>query len=150
MPCDWLTLLLPVLWAVIATLIGLALYKTSKALFESQKSNTTASRRIRLTGSVTIAALAFYGMKWATPPQRLQAIPEGAIVVKANDLGKLYDLSTELDRSSIQLEGCTSTLSVADCKEEIRRVRNQTVSMNETLLRTLKGGASIGEENRAK
>ena len=138
MSCDALTLLLPVLWAVIAMLIGLALYKTSKAFFESQSKNTSASRTLRLTGSVTIAALAFYGMKWATPPQRLQAIPDGAIVIKSNDLGKLYDLSTDLDRASIQLEGCTSTLSVADCKEEIRKVRNQTVSMNETLERILK------------
>jgi hypothetical protein len=126
MTLDTLSLLLPILWALIATVVGLLLYKTSEALFESKQKDETGTKRLRLLGSVTIAALAFYGMKYATPSERLRAapiIPEGSIVLKRNDVENLHGLTVKLDRSSLDLQGCLTTLDAADCREKIVEVQ---------------------------
>ena len=52
----------PVVWAIVATAIGLVLYKSSSALIEQRKEGRT----IRLTGSVAIAVLTFFGLRWAS------------------------------------------------------------------------------------
>jgi ABC-type phosphate transport system auxiliary subunit len=134
---DVITLFLPVIWAVIATIIGLALYKTSDAFFESSQNSGGASKKIRLVGSVTIAAVAFYGMKLATPSNRLQGIPDGAVVISSADVRALYDASSKLDRSGLELEGCVHTEDLEDCSRKVEDVRNQISSLNSSLARVI-------------
>jgi hypothetical protein len=66
-----LRVLLPVIWAIVSTIIALLLYKTSKALFVSDEKRSEnenkVRRRLSLAGSVVIAGIAFVGMKYATP-----------------------------------------------------------------------------------
>ena len=58
-----LQILIPVVWAVVATLVGLALYRTSEAMVQV--------RAARVAGSAAIAVLAFYGLYRATPASLL-------------------------------------------------------------------------------
>lgn len=143
MNLDILSLLLPILWAVIATGIGLVLYKTSEALFESTSVSNVGKRRIRLVGSVTIAALAFYGMKLATPSDRLRvspSVPEGAIVVKTSDVESLHNLSIKLDRAAFEAQGCVNTLDSADCSDKLSTMQEQTTAFNSLLEKIIKDG----------
>jgi hypothetical protein len=70
-----LRVLLPILWAIVSTVIALLLYKTSKAVFVSNETRNvkqnTVRKRLSLAGSVVIAGLAFLGMKNATPVENI-------------------------------------------------------------------------------
>jgi hypothetical protein len=79
-----LRLLLPVLWAVVSTVIGWFLYKWSTAKIESKGA--------AFTGAAVIAAAAFYGMFVATP-RRLLADPE---------LGAASRAAAELEHAAAQ------------------------------------------------
>lgn|GEM_PF-2921978 len=147
---DVLTLLLPVIWAIIATVIGLALYKTSDAFFESTQKNKQGAKKIRLVGSVTIAALAFYGMRLATPSQRLQGINEGAVIVNSSDVKALYELSTKLDNSSLELEGCVHTEDIEDCSRKVEDVRNQISSLNASLIKIMRESEQTTKKTLSK
>src|SRR4051812_25442522 len=129
---EIITLLLPVIWAVIATVIGTVLYKTSQALFEQTNYSKAGRRTIRLVGSVTIAALAFGGMWYATPSSRLGGLPQGAVIIESNDAKRMFELTTDLDRSTLELQACANTLNLSQCVEQINSIRNQAVSINET------------------
>src|SRR5260370_25129251 len=96
---------LPCLWALLATVIAVSLYKTSSALFEE----TQGKRRIRLTGSVTIAALAFYGLKWATPD--MPKVQPGMQTVSTVDLKRSYDVAVSLDRAALELDRKSTRLN---------------------------------------
>jgi hypothetical protein len=59
MKMSVLQLFVPIVWMVIATIVGLVLYRTSKAVVRLKS--------IRVAGSAAIALVAFYGMYKATP-----------------------------------------------------------------------------------
>src|SRR5580700_9207361 len=100
---DTLTLVLPILWVLVATFVGLVLYKSSSAIFRG--------KGLRLTGSVVIAGLAFYGMLRATPSGRLQPVQPGRSLVSSNDLERALQMSQQLDRQVLELQGCAATLA---------------------------------------
>jgi hypothetical protein len=125
---EVLTLVLPVVWAIAATVVGLILYKTSAALFESKTTDKTRSKRIRLTGSVTIAALSFVGMWYATPSERL----------KSADMATLRAIAADIDRESLEMAACSSTRTC--CMQEVEKVR----ALAGQLVRTLQEGTSDG------
>ena len=124
---DLFTLFLPIFWAIVSTMIGLVLYKSSSALFEQTQGNDTDKKRIRLAGSVTIAALAFYGMKTATPSSRLLIASPGMISVEgAFSFDKLQESSIALDRLALEVQGCVSTIDDQRCREKINEFKDRT------------------------
>jgi hypothetical protein len=58
-----LQILMPVVWTIVSTVVGLALYRTSEAIVQV--------RSARVAGSAAIALLAFYGLYRATPTSLL-------------------------------------------------------------------------------
>lgn len=126
---DVLTLLLPVIWAAAATGIGALLYRSSRALFESSRVTQRGQRRIRLTGSVVIAALAFYGMRAATPSARLQSIPENATVIDRPSMDAIRNLVVRSDRLSLELLGIIEANDTQTAKATAQQLREEIVAL---------------------
>lgn len=138
---DTLTLLLPVIWAVVSTAIGLILYRSSEAMFEASHLSDGGKKRIRLTGSVVIAALAFYGMKLATPQSRLEPLPPGAIVVSQDRFHSLLASAERTDRLSLELSGALEANDLAATHERFIALREETLGLA-TALRAVSGLAT--------
>lgn len=68
-----LQIFLPVIWTVVAVLVGLVLYKTSESVVQV--------RVARVTGSAAIAAIAFYGLYRATPRELLAPSTTGNLSI---------------------------------------------------------------------
>jgi hypothetical protein len=117
---DLVTLLLPVLWAIISAAIALVLYRTSEALFESVERSKTRTRRIRLAGSVAIAALAFYGMSKYTPSSRLTWDTRG-IVTGLN----------EIDRDVLDAQGALAANDIQTCGSALRRLQHAAAQLRQ-------------------
>ena len=134
MDIEIITLFLPVCWAVVSTIIALVLYKSSEAFFESNNKTKGKQRKIRIVGSVTIAAVAFFGMQYATPKERLKQLPKGSIILQQYDIRKLHELSVNIDRNSLELLGCSTTATtITPCKININKIREAAVSLNSTI-----------------
>jgi hypothetical protein len=121
---DWetkvmaiLLLLLPILWALVGTGVGLLLYKTSAALFESTERSETKTKRIRATGSVVIAGAAFCGMWRATPSDLAQ------------QASKLGEQAREVDRASLAVAACDASACQQACSREVTDLRAKTTEL---------------------
>jgi HAMP domain-containing protein len=114
-----LLLLMPVIWALVATGIGLLLYKSSSALFEQEIRNTTKTRRLRATGSVAIAAAAFLGMWRATPTDTYQTLEE---------VGRL---AGEVERKLLMVSACDATSCSDACSDRINEVQRSVGEMSD-------------------
>lgn len=117
---DLVTLLLPVLWAIISAAIAMMLYRTSEALFESVEKSKTRTRRIRLAGSVAIAALAFYGMSKYTPSSRLTWDTRG-LVAGLN----------EIDRAALDAQGALAVNDIQSCGSALRRLQHAATQLRQ-------------------
>jgi azurin len=115
-----LTLVLPILWAIVAAVIGLALYRSSAALFDSATTNASTKRRIRLTGSVAIAGFAFFAMRSATPRERLD-MSHNLVLSQAN----------EIDRATMDAMGALASNDVISCKAALSRIPAATAAIRE-------------------
>jgi hypothetical protein len=124
---EILTLLLPAVWALIASGIGLLLFKSSEAVFESVERANKRTKRLRLAGSVLIAVFAFWGMKGATPAGRLRGREEGTIPVPISKVEESFDVATRLDRATLELSGCIERSSCSLCRNDAEQVRNDAV-----------------------
>lgn len=111
MSCDVLTLFMPVIWALVGTAIGLLLYKTSSAFYKR--------KGLRLTGSVVIAALAFYGMLRATPSRRLEGPQVGMSSVHSASLETVRNMTNALDGKVLEIQGCAATLADENCQKKL-------------------------------
>jgi hypothetical protein len=92
---EILKLLVPVLWAMVAALIGRWLYRYSTAKFHV--------RWAGFTGSAAIALACFYGLYRATPRSLIERVPPGEIIVDEPRMKRISDLAEsagqELDRA---------------------------------------------------
>ena len=116
-----LLVLLPIVWALVATGIALLLYKTSATFFESKEVNATRTKRIRATGSVVIAGAAFFGMWVATPSDHVKK------------LARLHDLAQDVDRASLAIGGCDASACQHACTPEVHRLRESTTALVQEL-----------------
>ena len=112
---EYIILLLPVIWATTATIIGLLLYKSSKAFFSNELKNGATSKRIRLVGSVVIAAAAFLGMKISTPSASLDLQDEDEIQLNKSEMNQLVKNFKKLDRALMEGMGCYSAIDSSYC-----------------------------------
>ena len=120
-----LPIFLPILWAIVATVIALVLYKTSKALFESNDIPQLSAKRMRLTGSVVIAALAFLGMKWATPDSLLEAADAHSKLIPRQLLLDQLDAVKDTESALVELSACAEMGgSFLACTDQLRIARN--------------------------
>ena len=127
---SYITLMLPVIWAVVATGIGLLLYKSSRAVFEdSAQRQGLRNRRIRLTGSIVIAAIAFLGMERSTPRERLYELPVGSLIVQRSAIQEMYENAVEIDRLSLELAGTLARESGIQGRPKLEALRVQTASL---------------------
>lgn len=122
---ELIRLLLPVIWAVVSTLIGLILYKTSSAFFEESHQREGFKRKIRLMGSVVIAALTYLAL-WQSTPSSLQlGVPDDSITVRSTDIAAASEDVKEAAAAIIHLVGCTEITSAAQCVREIELVSDR-------------------------
>jgi hypothetical protein len=123
-----LRLLLPVLWAVVATVIGWFLYKWSTAKIES--------KRLAFTGAVVIAAMAFYGMFRATPASLLLDPQLGAASRAAAELA---DTAAQADKDCIarpdKPRSADAGLDKVRCANTIQDLRARSAQLQELLFR---------------
>lgn len=115
---DYL-LLLPIGWAIVATGIGLLLYKSSSALIQ-QKDKT---RTLRFTGSAAIAALAFFGLRWASH-QLMDLVP-------VDNMIEIQNTAKNLDRKLLEVQACAATLADDACQQKVREAKEQSGSLAE-------------------
>lgn len=124
---DLTVIFLPVIWAIVATGIGMLLYRSSKALFTA---STTQVRGIRLTGSAAIAAVAFFGIKWATPAATLNVVDPGQVVVSQSALETVAAKADDLEDELVTANGDVATcVSVIDCRERVAGARGKATEL---------------------
>ena len=116
---------LPIGWAILATTIGLVLFKSSKAFYESRVGDKNRQRRLRHRGSVTIAAVAFCGMWYATD--------QGLKRYSADRQEELQKRVVEIDQLVFRIQGCI-TVDQHRCTGEA-----QELFMKSAELRTFVG-----------
>lgn len=135
---ELIRLLLPVIWAIVSTLIGLILYKTSSAFFEESRQNEGFKRKMRLMGSVVIAALTYLAL-WQSTPTALQlGVPDDSMIVRRADIAASSEDVKEAAAAIIHLVGCTEITSAAQCASEIELVSDRISNADRKLDSLLK------------
>ena len=122
---EYVVLLLPVAWALVSAIIGVLLYKSSDALFEQITASRGQKRTFRLTGSIVIAAVAFYGIKSSTPSQNLLTNDPGMIQVSATELRALQNRLSENKNDLIILESCLELDQSGSCRDQLTRLQSR-------------------------
>jgi hypothetical protein len=107
---------LPIVWAIVGSALGLLLYKYGKAAVNRNG--------VRLGGASAIGVVAFYGMMVATqhfidPTTNMSLVPVG-------DMRRIYNLAVDVDRISLELQGCSSTLDSEACSEKVQILKAKT------------------------
>jgi len=98
-------------------------------LFDKSDTNEKQRTRIRLTGSVTIAALAFYGLKLATPAERLLGSRQNTVNIEISAVTNFQESARRLDRSVLEIEGCVTTEVDDVCKRKIVDLKSQSTAL---------------------
>jgi hypothetical protein len=132
-------LLLPVLWASLATIIGLVLYKSSEALFEQENVKDSSTRRIRLVGSVVIAGAAFGAMYWATPRSSLELKQKDAKCASSSRVDRLTQDWTDLRQKVLDLQACLASQEIQTCQAKSQDLQ-ANVTRVENAIQNLYGG----------
>src|SRR4051812_18526111 len=94
-PPSILHVAVPIIWIIVAALIGLSLYKSSGAVLRRGNQSRGSHFGIRLTGSAAIAACAFVGLWYTTThPSNEQT----ALLVQQS-----YQYAIQMDRLSLEV-----------------------------------------------
>jgi hypothetical protein len=125
---DLLRVFLPVIWAFASTLMGLVLYRSSAALFEQTKKKDGEVRRIRLVGSIVIAAVIYLGLWKATPVDTLMIVPSGSKMLRASDLHDMVEQLREADAAFSSLEACMAITPPSQCRAEVDILRGRVTA----------------------
>ena len=126
---------LPVIWALVATGIALALYKTSAALFDGTEGGTTSTKRLRLAGSVVIAALAFLGLKMSTPRSNLTQVPSDSVIVRKALLNDIKTQGGYSHNAAQDVSACVDIAEPADCKGPVLRLKDRVDELQRAVAR---------------
>jgi hypothetical protein len=122
---ELLRALLPVLWAVVSTFIGLVLYRSSAAFFEQTRQKPGSTRKIRLVGSICIAAIAFYGLRESTPTALLTGVPKDSQLIRSSDLQGIVEAAEQADSALLKLTACANITQPSQCQAELSAVRDR-------------------------
>jgi hypothetical protein len=133
---DHLTLMLPIIWAITSTLIGMLLYRSSNALFEQESVDKQRTRRIRLAGSVVIAVVAFIGMQRATPKERLGGIHADSVCIPDTRMLELERIIRDIDRLKLEIDGCFASEDYALCTTRLQTMHTAITDLRQFLIST--------------
>jgi hypothetical protein len=126
----YVILMMPVLWVIVATIVGLILYKTSSAFFAESKKSKQATRNLRLTGSVVIAAGAFLLMKFATPDELRTLTPKGTILVDQASIDVIVKRAADLENGLVRAGGCTAIeQSAPNCARDVELAKDLATAL---------------------
>ncbi|TAT71063.1 hypothetical protein [Rhizobium ruizarguesonis] len=122
--------LIPVAWIVVSTIVGLVLYRSSKAFFTQKDPQN--SRQIRLTGSVVIAALAFIALWKTTPNEMLVGMSEGKRLIAQDEISRAIRSTEQVVATFDRLVVCRKLSDLNQCDIDLERVKNAlTVSVSD-------------------
>jgi hypothetical protein len=108
---ETLRLLLPVVWSVISTVVGLTLYRTTTARLKSKS--------MAIAGSALIAAACFFGLDRATPT----ALRVGRDELQLRNVRNI--LAEGNQHLQVATTACTDTTrNELNCAEELAAVRS--------------------------
>jgi len=127
---EFIRLFMPVIWALAGTIIGLALYRSSGAFFERTERKEGEVRRLRLVGSICIAAVVFLGIWEATPRELITGIPKDAKLIRIGDLRAVAEDLEQVNSAENSLRACASITPPKHCQAELDRVR---IRINDSL-----------------
>jgi len=116
---EYVVLMLPVVWALVATFIGIILYRSSEAFFESVSGSRNKKKTLRLTGSVVIAVLAFYGIKSSTPGGNLYLNSPSIVQVSSEKLLNIRSKLKDYSDVMIAIESCMELDQAGNCKSQL-------------------------------
>jgi len=126
---EFLRVLLPILWVIVSTVIGILLYQKGTAVVERLVKRKTSVQRVRFTGSVAIAVAAFCGMSFTTP-----AFQAGKISVDVSALKNVTALSVRIDDLVLLIQGeCSSAILDDRCKQKLADLKDDSNSMRVAL-----------------
>lgn len=123
---ETLLLILPVVWGILAAVIALLLYKSSKSLIEGLSIPGMPAKSVRIAGSAAIFVIAFFLLQNATAG-------DGVLVPKAK-FGEMRDSVARLDGATVDLAGCAAiddTLSL--CAQHVKAVRLEAQKVRQLL-----------------
>jgi hypothetical protein len=130
---ELIRLLLPVIWAIVSTAIGLILYRTSSAFFEDTQQTQGSKRKIRIVGSICIAALAYIGLWRATPTSLQVGVPLDSQLVRQVDIHAAGESIQEAAAAVTRLEGCATIAPPVQCRREIDLVSDRVAQAQRKL-----------------
>jgi hypothetical protein len=119
-------LFLPVIWALVGTLIGLVLYRSSSAFFEQVKRKNGAVRKVRLVGSICIAAVVYLGLWRATPTSLQTGVPDDSKLVPKQELRAAVEALEQAVAAVSSVEGCAAAAAASKCQSELATLRART------------------------
>jgi hypothetical protein len=106
------------------------LYKSSRALFAAGESASLPVKRIRLTGSAAIAAVAFLAMWQATPTAALEEAAKETRPVSRHQVRALLENSRRIETQIMDLSACAEMAgSLVACQEAIGATRTTAGQM---------------------
>jgi len=119
--------LIPILWAVLAAALALVLYKTSTGMFGQEDGGKDGKRKLRLTGSIVMAGVIFFGLKWATPSQLLVGEcgpqPDAAAAQKAKVDAVMKSLQ--------DLDACAEITVPQQCRTELDALQDKVEGLKD-------------------
>jgi type VI protein secretion system component VasK len=114
---DVVPLLAPLVWAGVSVCVALVLYKTSGSFFEREGGESGGKIRLRLTGSIVIAACVFFALWKVTPEAALDTAHQRDAQNLNRKLGEVANLVTDARAQSAELQACIGEMDPSDCKQ---------------------------------
>lgn len=115
---DTIVLVLPVLWAVVAAVIALLLYKTSESVLKGLA--IPGIKGLRLAGSAAIFVVVFLLLRSSTDTA---SRPRGQVVAPA-ELTNLRELAERVENDMVELNGCVATVdAIEPCADKVQQAR---------------------------
>lgn len=123
---DW-HVIIPVVWAIVSSVLALFLYRTSSAFFEQETANTAGVQRIRLVGSIVIAGAIFGALRWATPPILVTGLSDDSVIVSKAALtatsSTIQDAKNVLDKLTTCSDIARPQKSPKECEADIKELQ---------------------------
>jgi hypothetical protein len=121
---EYIKLFLPIGWVVVSAFVGVLLYRTSDALYESLSKSEASRKRLKLTGSIVIAAVTFLGIYYVTPRGALDPRPAGMQYVPVVEVQRLLDAVTAVQDQALALSACLSINASRDCSGQVQDIQS--------------------------
>lgn len=126
---KYIPIILPLVWVVVSTVIALILYRTSEAFFEQKVSGRHGAKRIRLVGSVVIAAVVFLGLARFTPVGRFDEKVSNESRVSTAALDDQEEAIVGVRQAFEETKACSALASMSECQARITELESRIVQL---------------------